>query len=415
MTQRPIAIDLFAGAGGLSLGFEQAGFDVVAAVELDPIHACVHQFNFPHCPVLVKSVREISGKEIRQAAGLTQAKDIDVLMGGAPCQGFSMMGQRALEDPRNSLVNEFIRLVKELQPKYFVFENVKGLTLGKHRSFLDEIVQASDAMQYQILHPWQVLNAKNYGVPQSRERLFLIGARQALPLPVYPAPHPGYVTCGEALGDLPDAEQFDVLNHSDQVQADYLAPPVGYQGLMRCATPAAWQFGYPRHWHSHYLTASQRTNHSPLSRQRFRETPPGTVEPISRFFRLSETGIAHTLRAGTDSARGAFTSPRPIHYGYDRCVTVREMARLQGFPDWFRFQVTKWHGARQIGNSVPPPLARAIANQIIKVLGSPKVRPTTLLTLGDPQLVHFDMTNASRYWGIPTPIAQRNRKSSQVA
>src|SRR6476646_1143107 len=98
------------------------------------------------------------------------------------------------------------------------------------------------------------------------------------------------------------------------------------------------------------------------------ETLPGAVEPISRFFKLPPNGVSNTLRAGTDASRGAFTSPRPIHYRYPRCVTVREMARLHGFPDWFRFQETKWHGARQIGNAVPPPLARSIGQAVIAAM-----------------------------------------------
>lgn len=406
MIPRPIAIDLFAGAGGLSLGFEQAGFDIVAAVEIDPVHACIHHFNFPHCPVLVRSVRELNGAAIRQAARVSDRADIDVVMGGAPCQGFSMIGRRALDDPRNELVQEFIRLVKELRPKYFVFENVKGLTIGKHRQFLDEIVQASENIGYQILQPWQVLNAKDYGVPQRRERLFLLGGRRSLPLPCYPQPVAMPVTCGDALRDVPDADRFEALNHGDQVQTDYLGEPSSYGAIMRCATANAWQFGYHRQWQSGWLTASQRTQHTPQSQQRFRETPPGTIEPISRFFRLAEMGLANTLRAGTDAARGAFTSPRPIHYRYPRCVTVREMARLQGFPDWFRFQVTKWHGARQVGNSVPPPLALAIAAEIIKVLNIQPTVPTQVLALGNPQLLSMDMTAAARYWNA-SPIAQR--------
>jgi len=138
MSPRPIGIDLFAGAGGMSLGFEQAGFDVVAAVEIDPVHCATHEFNFPHCKVLPKSVVGLTGAEIRIAAGIG-TRQVDVVFGGAPCQGFSMIGQRILEDPRNALVRDFLRLVAELDAKHFVFENVKGLTLGKHRQFLDEL------------------------------------------------------------------------------------------------------------------------------------------------------------------------------------------------------------------------------------------------------------------------------------
>ncbi len=135
LMNRPLGIDLFAGAGGMSLGFEQAGFDIVASVELDPIHAAVHAFNFPICHMLPRSVISLTGAGIRSAAGIG-SKPVDVVFGGAPCQGFSMIGQRLLDDPRNQLVKEFVRLVVELEAKYFVFENVKGLTVGKQRQLL---------------------------------------------------------------------------------------------------------------------------------------------------------------------------------------------------------------------------------------------------------------------------------------
>lgn len=129
MSSRPIAVDLFAGAGGLSLGFEQAGFAVAAAVELDPVHAAVHGYNFPQTVVLPQSITQTTGAQVRRQAGLGR-QDIDLVIGGPPCQGFSLMGQRLLEDPRNALVREFLRLIRELSPRFFLFENVKGLTVG---------------------------------------------------------------------------------------------------------------------------------------------------------------------------------------------------------------------------------------------------------------------------------------------
>lgn len=411
---RPIAIDLFAGAGGLSLGFEQAGFDVVAAVEIDPVHACVHKFNFPACAVIPQSVAEISSQDIRKAAGLSKRATIDVVVGGAPCQGFSLMGQRAIDDPRNSLVRDFIRLVRELQPSYFLFENVKGLTVGKHRQFLKELIQALADSGYTVLQPWRVLNAKAYGVPQSRERLFLMGAKATQALPAYPEPLEGEVTCANALSDLPDAERYEQLLFSDEVQFNYLSRFTSdYSALMRCSTNDSWRYGYRRKWNPSLLTSSRRTNHTAISRNRFDKTEQGVVEPISRFFRLSADGVSNTLRAGTDSARGAFTSPRPIHYQYARCVTVREMARLHGFPDWFRFNETKWHGGRQIGNSVPPPLAFAIARELIKVLPFNPKQPVEPVQLGDKALLAMDMSAASKYWRIESPIKRRDRKSGQ--
>lgn len=419
--KRPIGIDLFAGAGGLSLGFEQAGFDVVAAVEIDPIHASIHKFNFPQCAVIPRSITKLSGAEIRAAARIGR-RMIDVVFGGAPCQGFSLIGQRALDDPRNALVKEFVRVVAELKPRYFVFENVKGLTVGRHRKFLDELIAAFECAGYEIRLPWKVLNASSFGVPQDRERLILMGARRGLPLPSYPDAQtiaagrtngglPSGPSCKDALDDLPDAERFAQLKESDEVRAKAWGEPSAYARKLRCLDNEAWEFGYPRLWDPSVLTSSMRTEHTEISRRRFAETVPGEVEPISRFFKLSPHGVSNTLRAGTDSARGAFTSPRPIHYRWARCVTVREMARLHGFPDWFRFHVTKWHGARQIGNAVPPPLARVIAGAIIDAMGIEPTRPAKDIELGDSELLKLDMSQASEFWGVETPIGRRDRKS----
>ncbi len=417
---RPIGIDLFAGVGGLSLGFEQAGFDVVAAVEIDPVHAAVHKFNFPECAIIPRSVIGLSGDEIREAASL-QGKTVDVVFGGAPCQGFSLIGQRALDDPRNSLVKEFVRIVHELDATYFVFENVKGLTVGKHRSFLAELIEAFED-GYSVQRNWRVLNAVNYGVPQDRERLFLVGAKRGKKLPSYPAPicrGPGDrdgelplgPTCADALADLPDAENFDELVSADEVKIDRWGRVRPYARRLRCLDNDAWAFGYPREWQPNLLTSSMRTEHTDISKVRFEQTAQGSVEPISRFFKLPANGVSNTLRAGTDSARGAFTSPRPIHYKFHRCITVREMARLHGFPDWFRFHETKWHGARQIGNSVPPPLAFAMASQVMAALRKMPIRPDRTMKLGDPSLLRMHAARAAEHWGVPNPIGKRDKKS----
>jgi DNA (cytosine-5)-methyltransferase 1 len=419
---RPIGIDLFAGAGGLSLGFEQAGFDVVAAVEIDPIHCAIHKFNFPHCTIIPQSVSDLTGAEIRARAGLGRRR-VDVVFGGAPCQGFSMIGQRALDDPRNSLVRDFVRIVAELRPAYFVFENVKGLTLGKHRLFLEELVAAFSAADFRVRLPWKVFDAAEYGVPQHRERLILMGARRGETLPDYPSAMfrtadcaktrnlPVGPNCRDALGDLPDAEEYNNLLRIDQVRTEAFRLPSEYAGALRCLRSASWYYGYRRRWDRNLLTSSLRTVHTPISQRRFAETEPGEIEPISRFYKLSPDGLSNTLRAGTDSARGAFTSPRPIHYDHPRCVTVREMARLHGFPDWFRFHATKWHGARQIGNSVPPPFARAVASRILLALGSEPERPAEPVALGDSALLRYDMSEASSHFGVPIPIRKRDRKS----
>lgn len=406
---RPIAIDLFAGAGGLCLGFEQAGFDIPVAVEIDPVHAAVHRYNFPLCEVIPRSVTAVTGREIRSVAKLLPQEQITAVVGGAPCQGFSAMGPRSASDPRNALVKDFFRLVDELQPSYFVFENVRGLTCDRNRYILDSIISQIAAINYHLIDPWQILNACDYGVPQNRERLFLIGARKNKPLPMYPLPLEISPTCADALSDLPDAEQFQQLLEQGETTVSFPKPNNSYAALMRCYSQQGWYYGYRRQWNPSLLTNSIRTNHSQTSRDRFTRTQPGTREPISHFFRLSPDGICNTLRAGTDSARGSFTSPRPIHYRYPRCITVREMARLHGFPDWFRFHSTKWHGARQVGNSVPPPLARAIATEIITALGHLSSLTTQTLPTGDENLLTMVASEAAHYWGIKNPIRQRDR------
>ncbi len=421
---RPIGIDLFAGAGGMSLGFEQAGFDVVAAVEIDPVHCAVHKFNFPHCAVIPRSVVGLKGSEIRLAAGIGN-RSVDVVFGGAPCQGFSMIGQRVLDDPRNRLVLEFLRIVSELEAKSFVFENVKGLTVGRHKQFLDEFVAEAKRLGYEIRLPWRVLNASHFGTPQNRERLILYGAKRKEHLPNYPKPTtrpadgrgklpidlPLGPSVADAIGDLPDADSFDELVHTDAIRTDAWGEASVYAAELRCRSNNAWHYSYVRNWDPSVLTGSIRTEHSAISRRRFAETESGQTEPISRFYRLSAQGLSNTLRAGTDGARGAFTSPRPIHFSHARCVTVREMARLHGYPDWFRLHSTKWHGARQIGNSVPPPLAREVAASLISALGHVPTRPYEIVDLGAPELLEFTVSQAAHHFGIAAPPSKRDRKS----
>lgn len=421
---RPIGIDLFAGAGGMSLGFEQAGFDVVAAVEIDPVHCAVHKFNFPHCAVIAQSVVGLKGSEIRLAAGIGN-RSVDVVFGGAPCQGFSMIGQRVLDDPRNGLVRDFLRIVAELDAKTFVFENVKGLTVGRHRQFLEEFVETAAELGYIVRMPWQVLNASHFGTPQNRERLILYGAKRVEQLPNYPKATtrpangkgrlpqdlPLGPTVADALDDLPDADRFEELLETDAIRPKSWGSPSGYASELRCMTNDSWHFGYVRDWDPSVLTSSIRTEHTEISRRRFNETNGGQTEPISRFYKLAPDGLSNTLRAGTDGARGAFTSPRPIHHRYARCVTVREMARLHGYPDWFRLHETKWHGARQIGNSVPPPLAREVASQLIAALGYQPERPFEILQFGSSELLRMTVSQAAAHFGIAAPPSKRDRKS----
>lgn len=403
---RPIGIDLFAGAGGLSLGFEEAGFEVAAAVEIDPIHCAAHKFNFPRSATICKSVVDTTGAEIRKQAGIGK-REIDVVFGGAPCQGFSLIGKRAMDDPRNQLVYHFVRLVKELKPRYFVFENVKGLTVGTHKKFLQEIIEAFQEIGYQIHLPYKVLNAADFGVPQDRRRLFLMGARKGQALPDYPVPRER-VTVKQAISDLPAVDGHDALFHRDWVKAKY-GKPSPYAAILRGKTPDPLDFSQPRKFDPTILTSSALTVHTELSRSRFADTNHGQTEPISRFLKLNPDGVCNTLRAGTASDRGAFTSPRPIHPHEARVITVREAARLHSYPDWFRFHATKWHGFRQIGNSVPPYLARAVAGELMKALDAVPIKPTEAIPLGDPALLSISMNDAAQLFGVAKDVISRRR------
>ena len=433
LERRPIAIDLFAGVGGLSLGFEQAGFDVVAAVEIDPIHAATHKLNFPKCSVICTDVRTLSGKSIRERAKLDDTA-IDVVIGGPPCQGFSLIGHRVLDDPRNSLVFHFLRLVGELKPRAFVLENVPGMLTGAHTQLVSELIDRFELLGYKIRKPLKLLNAAHFGIPQDRRRLFLIGARRGTALPEYPrnltapppngrssngtdflyTPLPSCPTSRNAIEDLPDVEQFEQLLRSDELKYRSNGGST-YALTLRGDLEDAGDFSHRRRYERDILTGCLRAKHTATSRKRFKSTKPGTTEPVSRFYRIDYDGICNTLRAGTATDRGAFSAPRPIHPIYPRCITVREAARLHSYPDWFRFHRTIWHGFRQIGNSVPPLLARVVASSVIKALGIVPKKSAMRLHLGDPILATFNMREAANHFGVDRSVIAPRKRASSLA
>lgn len=427
---RPIAVDLFAGAGGLSLGLEQAGYDVLAAVEFDPTHAAVHEYNFSYGTTFAADARTITGAEIRSGSPIGD-QEIHLVAGGPPCQGISLMGKRAVDDPRNELLKEFVRLVLELKPRYFLMENVAGLLVGKHTQLVDEVVALlEESGEYSVVRPIRILQAADYGTPQSRNRVFVMGHRNDVPAPEYPVPtHTPRTIRGvvpeatdlplgpsvfDAIGDIPNADNYDALSASDRVTGVRYGKPSGYAATLRGLTRDPEDFSHPRPLLKTELSSSSRTAHTATSVERFAATTPGTNEKVSRFLRLHPDGVANTLRAGTASDRGAHTAPRPIHPLYARVITVREAARLHGYPDWFRFHVTKWAGFRQIGNSVPARLGRAVGAEILKADG---VTPTVgePVDMGDPRLLTLNAGDAHRHYGLTERvIAQRNRRAHGV-
>lgn len=456
---RPVAVDLFAGAGGFGLGFEQAGFDVAAAVEYDPIHAATHAFNFPLTEVVCADAADLTGTAVADAVsegvelhGRADRPAIDVVFGGPPCQGFSVGGKRDKADPRNLLVFEFARLVAEIGPRYFVMENVPGIAGAPDpsqpgRSILDALQTHFDDLGYVLDQgSTAVLNSADYGVPQDRRRLFVVGRRpEANPVELSSAlcaARPKRASAGhradppisglplgpsvsDALGDLPDIDGFDCLLSSDSVTLDSalhesLATSAStYARRLRGMDTDDDDYSYPRDWDRSCLTGSLRTTHSATSVARFASTQPGEFEPISRFYRLDPEGLSSTLRAGTGYDRGSFMAPRPIHPALSRVISVREAARLHSLPDWFRLHVTKWHGFRQVGNSLPPLLGRAVAASLRDAMGMPPpVRPTLGVQLVDPELLEMPMTAAAAYFDAAHPTlpghAHRVRRRSDV-
>jgi DNA (cytosine-5)-methyltransferase 1 len=187
--------------------------------------------------------------------------------------------------------------------------------------------------------------------------------------------------------------------------------PTYYSAPLRGDSADPADYSAPREFDGALLTSSLRTIHTELSRRRFRETKPGDTERVSRFHKLDPEGICNTIRAGTASDHGAFTSPRPIHPFSARCITVREAARLHSYPDWFRFHVTKWHGFRQIGNSVPPLLARAVAGKVREALQADPRRPECPLSLGAASLLSLGMTEAAARYGVPADVVPKRTRT----
>lgn len=408
----------------MALGFEQAGFDVVAATDLDPIHCAVYQQNFPLWSILCADAREIRGSDILGAIDHRRSQ-VDVVFGGPPCEGFSVIGKRDLDNPRNALIFHFLRLVLEIQPKYFVMENVPGLLYGAHKRFLTEVAAKYESNGYDI-SGFEKLNASVFGVPQRRERVFLLGYQRGLRAPRFPSPThcvesdqpdalgllPKTPNVWDAIGDLPVIEEYPELFDRDWLSVE-LKRGSEYAQKCRGELRDHNDYSYPRCYNKSIITGIGRTAHGDTSRSRFEAAEWGKIEAISRFHRLDPKGYANTLRAGTASDRGSHTAARPIHPYKPRLITTREAARLHSFPDWFRFHTTKWHGFRQVGNSVPPLLARAIASQLMQAIGVKPQKPKVPIKLqSDTSLVSLNMSEAALTFAVSRRVIEPRRRQA---
>lgn len=368
---RPVIIDLFAGVGGMSLGAARAGFDVKASVELDRIALATHKINFPNAQHLGWDIGATAGDALLESAGIKRGQ-LDGLIGGPPCQGFSEIGKKSASDPRNALFGHFFRLVAETLPRFYVAENVPGILNARNA----EIVETALALvppRYVQFEATPVA-ASDHGAPTKRARVFFVGydpsrmnALEAKSLFLglkRKAP-----TVGEALIGLPRVRCDWQREEQGWRRVGDLPAGEFYQRLIDACPPGVGStFALDRLGKRNEISGCLGTRHEPATVRRFDRLGPGECDPISRATRLDPEGFCPTLRAGTGPERGSFQAVRPIHAVSPRVITPREAARLQGFPDWFQFHGTKWHSFRQIGNSVSPLLAESLLGRIFAKL-----------------------------------------------
>ncbi|TDU28863.1 DNA (cytosine-5)-methyltransferase 1 [Panacagrimonas perspica] len=368
---RPAVIDVFSGVGGLSLGAARAGFDVAASVELDERASDAHAVNFPGALHLPWDVSKTSGEKLLEALKCAVAPT--GLLGGPPCQGFSSIGKRSKEDPRNQLFWHFFRLVSELRPAFYVAENVPGI-LWPQNEDVRTTALALVPESYVKLEP-TVVDSGQLGAPTSRERVFFVGydpnrvdALTAESL--FEAKGFKTITVKEALTGLPNKIRSDWQRPEQGWRRSTLVGSSYFRSRVLGNIPAGVgdEKSIARLAEHKEVSGCLGTKHSEDTRKRFQRVRSGERESISRFPRLDGDGLCPTLRAGTGPERGSFQSVRPIHWKYPRVITPREAARLQGFPDWFQFDETKWHSFRQIGNSVSPLVAEVILSRIFAKL-----------------------------------------------
>jgi DNA (cytosine-5)-methyltransferase 1 len=368
--QRPKVIDLFAGVGGLSLGASRAGFDVAAAVEIDKHAVAAHSLNFPNSKHIGIAVGELTGTTLLSEAGL-KISDLCGLIGGPPCQGFSTIGRRDLDDPRNTLFAAFFQLVAELKPAFFVAENVPGI-LGTRNDAVRLNALAKVPPNYVLLAPIKV-KASAYGAPTIRTRVFFIGydptrVRNLSVDDFLPREDITEIRVGAALQGIP--ELGATWETTDGLKA-VARPDDTYFGkrLKALIPPGVGHAPALKQYKDKFLVSGFfSTEHTPTTVARFNKLSPGKSDKISKSVRLDVNGYCPTLRAGTGPEKGSYQAVRPVHPTSPRVICPREAARLQGFPDWFQFDKTKWHAFRQIGNSVSPIVAEAILGRILQAL-----------------------------------------------
>lgn len=349
---RMIGIDLFAGAGGMSVGAAVAGVRIALAVEADAHAALTYQFNHPSTNLFKKDIRRLTK---RRLASITRKGKPTIVFGGPPCQGFSYSNQRtrSSDNPENWLFLEFLRVVRIWEPDWVVFENVKGITNTEGGTFLTRVIEDLDRQRYSL--KVGLLNAVDFGVPQSRERLFVVASRSGL-TPELPMPIKGdHITVSDAISDLPE-----LCNGATESWKGYEGEPTRYARVLRRRLRRS-----PNH-----LT----THNAPYVLERYSHIPQGGnwMDIPRRLMRnyadrsRCHTGIYHRLDENKPSiVIGNFRKNMLIHPTQNRGLSVREAARIQSFPDGYEFQGSIGFQQQQVGNAVPPMLAEAVFRQIL--------------------------------------------------
>lgn len=324
------AIDLFCGAGGLSYGFERAGFNTVFAVEFNKIYAQTYMENFPGVEVFCGDIKDISDSKIEQ---LKKKNKIDIIIGGPPCQGFSLagnIGRRFLDDERNHLFLEYVRFVKIIKPKIFVLENVASLVTHNKGVTIGEIKKQFKEIGYNV--QFKVLNAVNYLVPQERRRVFVVGTLPDISFN-YPEEEETTITIKKAIDDLPSLKSGETSN-------------IPLHNAMRHTEQMLHKMSYVKDGGN-------------------RNDIPESLRPISG-------DIRKYIRYNSEKPSFCVTGDmrKIFHYNQNRALTCRELARIQTFPDNYVFCGSSIEIQQQIGNAVPCNLAYAVAVECFRSLNN---------------------------------------------
>lgn len=361
-------IDLFAGCGGLSIGFIQAGFQVVTAVEFDEMIASTYIKNHPNIPVIIDDIKNIDVENVFKQG------DADVIIGGPPCQGFSMAGARIrngfIGDPRNYLFKHYLNIVKTVKPRVFVMENVKGIATMEGGAIFREIIKSFgdkkslDNDAYHIFHT--VIKATEYGVPQARERMIIIGV-----LNTECNVEEAFKVAKETILRN-NTTFFDEVSVWDAISnlSEIMPNDTGVIENPTAITP------YQQYLASGELKLHNHiaTKHSQIAKNRMKKISEGenftkleeNIKSVhsGSYGRLEKTGYAPTITTRFDTPSGG----KFIHPIYNRTITPREAARIQSFPDDYIFYGNKSSICKQIGNAVPPKCSYFLAEVVKEVL-----------------------------------------------